>query len=132
MLSGTIKQLVADRGFGFIRDDGGLDWFFRRDGVQGSFDLLRKGQRVSFEEARPRKAPSRPRSAARNKVAVPGHHRPAVARIRSINGAGYTPSHTSRMLSAASVRPPASGTPGASGAAVGSDGCMNIATMTRR
>lgn len=57
MLHGTIKRVVSDRGFGFIRDDGGLDWFFRRDGVQGGFDLLRKGQRVSFEEAPSPKGP---------------------------------------------------------------------------
>ncbi len=57
MLRGIIKRLVPDLGFGFIRDDGGLDWFFRRDGVQGSFDLLRKGQRVSFEEAPSPKGP---------------------------------------------------------------------------
>jgi hypothetical protein len=28
MSSGTIKRLVRDRGFGFIRDDGGQEWFF--------------------------------------------------------------------------------------------------------
>jgi len=36
--NGTIKRLVRDRGFGFIRDDGGQEWFFHRSSVQGSFD----------------------------------------------------------------------------------------------
>ena len=50
MPGGTIKRLVRDRGFGFIRDDGGQEWFFHRSSVQGSFDELNEGQRVSFEE----------------------------------------------------------------------------------
>ena len=49
MPKGTIKRLVRDRGFGFIRDDGGQEWFFHRSGVQGSFDQLNEGQRVNFE-----------------------------------------------------------------------------------
>ena len=40
MPTGTIKRLVRDRGFGFIRDDGGQEWFFHRSAVQGSFDQL--------------------------------------------------------------------------------------------
>ena len=47
MSSGTIKRLVRDRGFGFIRDDGGQEWFFHRSSVQGSFDQLNEGQRVT-------------------------------------------------------------------------------------
>ena len=50
MPSGTIKRLVRDRGFGFIRDDGGQEWFFHRSSVQGSFESLNEGQRVSFDE----------------------------------------------------------------------------------
>ena len=46
MASGTIKRLVRDRGFGFIRDDGGQEWFFHRSSVQGSFDQLNEGQAV--------------------------------------------------------------------------------------
>ena len=41
MPSGVIKRLVRDRGFGFIRDDNGQEWFFHRSSVQdGSFDGL--------------------------------------------------------------------------------------------
>ena len=49
MSTGTIKRLVRDRGFGFIRDEGGQEWFFHRSSVQGSFDSLNEGQRVSFD-----------------------------------------------------------------------------------
>ena len=57
MPSGTIKRLVRDRGFGFIRDDGGNEWFFHRSSVQGNFDQLNEGQRVSFEEEPSAKGP---------------------------------------------------------------------------
>ena len=57
MPSGTIKRLVRDRGFGFIRDDGGQEWFFHRSSVQGNFDQLNEGQRVSFDEEPSPKGP---------------------------------------------------------------------------
>jgi CspA family cold shock protein len=57
MPSGTIKRLVRDRGFGFIRDDGGQEWFFHRSSVEGSFDQLNEGQRVSFQEEPSAKGP---------------------------------------------------------------------------
>jgi CspA family cold shock protein len=57
MPGGTIKRLVRDRGFGFIRDDGGQEWFFHRSAVQGSFDQLNEGQRVNFEEEPSAKGP---------------------------------------------------------------------------
>ena len=50
MANGTIKRLVRDRGFGFIRDDGGQEWFFHRSSVKaGAFEELNEGQRVSFD-----------------------------------------------------------------------------------
>ena len=58
MPGGTIKRLVRDRGFGFIRDDGGQEWFFHRSSVQGSFDQLNEGQRVSFDEEPSAKGPA--------------------------------------------------------------------------
>src|ERR1700693_2990739 len=57
MPTGTIKRLVRDRGFGFIRDDGGQEWFFHRSSVDGSFDQLNEGQRVSFVEEPSAKGP---------------------------------------------------------------------------
>jgi CspA family cold shock protein len=56
--SGTIKRLVRDRGFGFIRDEGGQEWFFHRSSVEaGSFETLNEGQRVSFDEEPSQKGP---------------------------------------------------------------------------
>jgi len=58
MPNGTIKRLVRDRGFGFIRDDGGQEWFFHRSAVaQGVFDQLNEGQRVAFDEEPSNKGP---------------------------------------------------------------------------
>jgi len=58
MPSGSIKRLVRDRGFGFIRDDGGQEWFFHRSSVQEiTFDELAEGQRVSFDEEPSPKGP---------------------------------------------------------------------------
>lgn len=58
MTNGTIKRLVRDRGFGFIRDDNGQEWFFHRSAVRdGTFDQLSEGQRVSFEEEPSAKGP---------------------------------------------------------------------------
>jgi cold shock protein len=55
---GTIKRLVRDRGFGFIRDEGGQEWFFHRSAVEApSFDTLNEGQRVSFDEEPSAKGP---------------------------------------------------------------------------
>jgi CspA family cold shock protein len=58
MASGTIKRLVRDRGFGFIRDDGGQDWFFHKSSVGPTvFEQFNEGQRVSFEEEPSAKGP---------------------------------------------------------------------------
>jgi CspA family cold shock protein len=65
MASGTIASL-RDRGFGFIMPDGASgrgDLFFHRSAVgETSFDLLREGQRVIFEEAPDPRDPSRKRA----------------------------------------------------------------------
>jgi cold shock protein len=58
MPNGTVKRLVRDKGFGFIRDDSGQEWFFHRSSVQsGSFDTLQEGQRVAFDEESSQKGP---------------------------------------------------------------------------
>jgi CspA family cold shock protein len=57
MTTGTVKKVVADRGFGFITAEDGKDYFFHRDGLDRSldFDRLAGGERVSFEiESSPR------------------------------------------------------------------------------
>ena len=58
MAKGTIKRLVADKGFGFIREDGGSrEFFFHRTAVDGDFADLREGQSVSYEEEHSEKGP---------------------------------------------------------------------------
>ncbi len=57
MATGTIKKVVADRGFGFIVADDEKEYFFHRSGVEASldFDRLVGGERVEFEiEASPK------------------------------------------------------------------------------
>jgi CspA family cold shock protein len=57
MSTGTVKKLVADRGFGFITADDGKDYFFHRGALQGGldFDRLVGGEKVDFEvEASPK------------------------------------------------------------------------------
>ena len=49
MASGTIARLLIDKGFGFIRDEGGVEHFFHRSAVRGAvFELLREGHRAPF------------------------------------------------------------------------------------
>ena len=51
MTTGTIKKIVADRGFGFITAEDAKDYFFHRDGLDRSldFDRLTGGEKVQFE-----------------------------------------------------------------------------------
>jgi CspA family cold shock protein len=53
MSTGTIKRLVRSRGFGFIEDEQGHEYFFHRSAVQDiSYDNLDEGQRVQFDVER--------------------------------------------------------------------------------
>ena len=57
-MQGTIKRLVRDRGFGFIRSAEGQEVFFHRTSLQNlSFDSLREGERVEFEIEEGEKGP---------------------------------------------------------------------------
>jgi CspA family cold shock protein len=57
---GTIKRLVGDKGFGFVTDHEGGEYFFHRSACQDlPFDELREGQVVKFE---PRQGPKGPRA----------------------------------------------------------------------
>jgi CspA family cold shock protein len=51
MTTGTIKKVVADRGFGFIVAEDAKEYFFHRGGLDSSidFDRLVGGERVAFE-----------------------------------------------------------------------------------
>ena len=58
MSNGTIARLLIDKGFGFIRDEGGIEHFFHRSAVRGAvFELLREGQRVDFTIDESQKGP---------------------------------------------------------------------------
>ena len=58
MPTGTIARLLIDKGFGFIRDESGLEHFFHRSSVRGAvFVLLREGQRVEFMIEESQKGP---------------------------------------------------------------------------
>ena len=67
LTTGTIKKVVADRGFGFITADDAKDYFFHRNALDSSldFDRLNGGEKVEFEIEQSPKGPraSRVRSA---------------------------------------------------------------------
>jgi len=50
MTKGTIRRLITDRGFGFIKTEQEEDLFFHRNELQGvDYDSLREGQGVEYE-----------------------------------------------------------------------------------
>jgi CspA family cold shock protein len=58
MKKGTIRRVVADRGFGFIQGETGEDLFFHRSACQGVlFESLREGQSVEYEAGQGPKGP---------------------------------------------------------------------------
>lgn len=56
---GTIKKLVADRGFGFIAAEDGVEYFFHRSGLDRAlnFESLQGGERVQFEIEQSQRGP---------------------------------------------------------------------------
>ncbi len=59
MTTGTIKKVIADRGFGFITAEDGKDYFFHRNELDSTldFDRLFGGERVNFEVQQSPKGP---------------------------------------------------------------------------
>lgn len=59
MPTGAIRNIVADRGFGFIKAEDGKDYFFHRSGLEESldFDQLTGGERVEFQVEQSPKGP---------------------------------------------------------------------------
>ena len=50
ILTGTIRSLRVDKGFGFIKDSTGKEYFFHQSAVQGEgLNDLREGDSVEFE-----------------------------------------------------------------------------------
>jgi CspA family cold shock protein len=57
-MQGTIKRIIRDRGFGFIRSAEGQEVFFHRSGLkQLTFDTLKEGESVEFDMERGEKGP---------------------------------------------------------------------------
>jgi cold shock protein len=57
-MQGTIKRVIRDRGFGFIRAADGQEIFFHRSALQNlNFESLREGDNVEFELERGEKGP---------------------------------------------------------------------------
>jgi cold shock protein len=57
--TGTIKKVVADRGFGFIAADDAKEYFFHRGALDNTldFDRLMGGEKVKFEVEQSPKGP---------------------------------------------------------------------------
>ncbi len=50
MAKGTIRRLITDRGFGFIKTEDEKDLFFHRSNLEGvEYSSLREGQEVEYE-----------------------------------------------------------------------------------
>jgi CspA family cold shock protein len=57
-LTGTIKRLVSDKGFGFILAADGKEYFFHNSAcTQVRYDDLREGQAVTFDVGQGPKGP---------------------------------------------------------------------------
>ncbi|HKW03084.1 MAG TPA: cold shock domain-containing protein [Vicinamibacterales bacterium] len=55
-VKGTIKRLVLEKGFGFVADDSGREYFFHQSAC-ANFTSLREGQAVTFEPGQGPKGP---------------------------------------------------------------------------
>ena len=57
-MNGRITRLLVDKGFGFIQDAEGTEYFFHRSAVEGAdFRLLAEGQTVIFDPEEGQKGP---------------------------------------------------------------------------
>ena len=59
MATGTVKKVVAERGFGFIAADDAKEYFFHRSAVDPTldYDRLQGGEKVEFEITQSPKGP---------------------------------------------------------------------------
>ncbi|HUG69096.1 MAG: cold shock domain-containing protein [Planctomycetaceae bacterium] len=57
MPQGTIKKLIAEKGFGFIAGNGGEIFFHHSALVGTTIEALSEGQSVEYEEGRGPKGP---------------------------------------------------------------------------
>ena len=57
-MKGRIRTIRTDKGCGFIKDDGGNEYFFHSSAVEGGgFDALREGESVEFSVGQGPKGP---------------------------------------------------------------------------
>lgn len=57
-VTGTIKRIVSDKGFGFVAAPDGSEYFFHQSAcTQTSFNELHEGQTVTFERGQGPKGP---------------------------------------------------------------------------
>ena len=57
-MNGKIRTLRVDKGFGFIQDDAGKEYFFHRTAVYGEgLEDLREGDSVQFDVGQGPKGP---------------------------------------------------------------------------
>jgi CspA family cold shock protein len=57
-VTGTIKRLMRDKGFGFVAAPDGSEYFFHQSAcVDARFDDLREGQSVTFDTGQGPKGP---------------------------------------------------------------------------
>jgi CspA family cold shock protein len=57
-MTGTIRTLRVDKGFGFLKDEAGKDYFFHKSAVYGEgLDNLREGDSVEFDVGEGPKGP---------------------------------------------------------------------------
>lgn len=56
---GTVRRIFPDRGYGFVRTDGGKEVYFHRNAVHGGLDFkqLQEGQRVALDIEQGNKGP---------------------------------------------------------------------------
>lgn len=64
-MTGSVKKLVQDRGFGFIKGEDGREYFFHLSAMRerGVFDSLKEGDAVTFEKDAPKEGSKGPRAA---------------------------------------------------------------------
>ena len=56
-MTGIVKRVVSDKGFGFISDFEGREYFFHRSEININWDGVFEGQKVSFVEVHSPKGP---------------------------------------------------------------------------
>jgi CspA family cold shock protein len=55
-VNGTVKRIVSEKGFGFVADESGHEYFFHQSAC-ASFSTLREGQAVTFVTGQGPKGP---------------------------------------------------------------------------